>query len=418
MQLSMAAKMVCSVLYDSHCHLHEAAVDDGDRRAVALSSSASKTTQADVTHLVLCGTHPQIDWDLVEHVVTRSANVAVVSGFGVHPWFVPAEKTPTAPAVEHGGCRSESGDGGGDSSTASPAGLSMSLAEIVADLQRRLSLFPRAIVAEIGLDKLRGPPQAVQKDAFLAQLRVAAAHGRPVSVHCVGQYGLLMEVLQSLSAEDTPPAIIVHAFTGSTEVAKSLLNMKDKKRRPQKAASAAVESAEERGENAAEAIASSLLTQEKEHWPSHTPVVPQQQQQPKKTKRGGGASADKVRIKERIFFGVGLSTSFTVKNFATQTLPLLLSAQRMLLETDAHYCAERGWGSSGGAAECVAETCVYVDEQEHVEQLRAVMRAVEAAALQSPAVVKAAQEAGVAPGAMVREAVAAASTRAFAAVLT
>ncbi|KPI87280.1 hypothetical protein ABL78_3617 [Leptomonas seymouri] len=408
MHRTKATKAVYDFLYDSHCHLREVALCGAEGKASASSSSALDAVRSGVTHLVLCGTHPQIDWDLVEKAIPRSDGVQKISGFGVHPWFVPAfQPQSSAAAVEEagGGCCS-----GAPVDAPTPLSLSLSLSEMLTALEQRLCTYPHAIVAEIGLDKLRGPPEAIQKEAFIAQLRLAAAHQRPVSVHCVRHYGLLMQILQDLPAADTPPAIILHAFTGSMEVAKSLLNLKNKKR-TQPMLDTGAEPAEAEQTEMAMVPALTQLTDGKES--TGTPA----QQFKKKTKRGGVISADTVRIKERIFFGVGLSTSFTVKNFSTQTLPFLLSARRVLLETDEHYSAERCMNCDGGAAACSAESYVYVGEQEHVAQLSEVMHTVEVAAMQSGEFAKTAQESGLAPEAMARQSVVAAYADAFRSVL-
>ncbi|KPA81438.1 hypothetical protein ABB37_03806 [Leptomonas pyrrhocoris] len=410
MQRTMATKAACSFLYDSHCHLREAALCETAETAAtaAASSCALDDGRSSVMSIVLCGTHPQLDWDLVAKAIIKPNGVHKIPGFGVHPWLVPASppqtpeakltnpvSAPVAPSAQRRGA-------GGGCCSAAPADasahLSLSLAEILAELEGRLRTFPRAIVAEIGLDKLRGPPEAVQKEAFVAQLRIAAAHQRPVSVHCVRHYGLLLQLLQDLPAEDTPPAIILHAFTGSLEVAKSLLNLKNKKRTKAKLK---------------DVPAMSASTQSKKGSDCTEASAPQ----PKKTKRGGGPSAGTVRINERIFFGVGLSTSFTVKNFSTQTLPCLLSAQKVLLETDAHYGGERDCGCDGEATGGNATAGVYVSAREHAAQLEEVMRIVAVTALQSAELAKSAQASGLAPDVLVRQSVTAAYATAFRSVL-
>jgi Tat protein secretion system quality control protein TatD with DNase activity len=401
MQRAVTAKAACDLLHDSHCHLCRLTLRKAEEEDDAARVAPARDEVAD---LVICGTHPQIDWDLIAKVITRSPHTRVISGFGVHPWFVPAglsltkaEETITAPsdasADVSGGCCN-------DVSYVPRASLTAPLSDILVQLEHKLVEFPHAIVAEIGLDKLRGPSEEVQRDAFVAQLRIAAAHHRPVSVHCVRQYGLLMQILQDLSAEDTPPAIIVHAFTGTTEVAKSLLNLKNKKRtEPTRTTTAA----EPTVVNEADPSSASLAALPKPHA--------------KKTKRGSGSLAGTVRTKERIFFGVSLSNSFTVKNFAKETLPLLLSSQRVLLETDAHYTARLCCGSQGEEAVCTAESRVGVNEQEYARQLRDVMDAVLAAARESTELSKLAQEKGVTQDEIVHESIAVAYANAFRAVL-
>lgn len=354
---SRVASAVLLQFSDSHCHVKACA--SGTTLQCSRQPfqddlvTTNCTVRGQLRRLVVCGTHPAVDWSLVanlahtdsvrhmcwtckddiaEHCLgssddahtanpneaqvtgrCTSAPQSVVIGFGVHPWFVPELPTasettadtgsggkeaapgatpsaPPPPSHEAGahpktddgpGC--SCGEGGGGALTESSGAASMTLHDILLELEQRLQQHPTAIVGEIGLDKLRGPSEGAQVAAFVAQMRLAAKYHRPVSVHCVRQYGLLLQLLQDLPAEDTPPAIVLHAFTGSLDIAKSLLKLKNK----------------------------TSLT------PSPRPVV--------------------VKVKERIFFGVGSATSLTVKQFVERTLPFLLEQHRALLETDTHY---------------------------------------------------------------------------------
>lgn len=300
-------------LHDSHCHICLATSKEAHQSATGLREpkDTSDVTSAPTSvmlpqscgrYIVLCGTHPQLDWKLVcsfaalptaghstaavtdEEEEDTTLPVTVLCGFGLHPWFAPAKKSANmTPPVVNRSCCSPQGSmpQWRDSSTAS---LTYSMEEALEELESHLLLNPNAFVGEIGLDKLRGPPQEIQVEAFLAQVRLAAKYCRPVSIHCVRHYGLLLELLQSLTAEEVPPAFILHGFTGSHSIAKSLLNLKNKK---------CVDNT------------------------------------------AGGV----VRVKERIYFGVGPRTSFAVKGFEDQTLPLLLEQKRVLIETDAYYSA-------------------------------------------------------------------------------
>jgi Tat protein secretion system quality control protein TatD with DNase activity len=68
-----------------------------------------------------------------------------------------------------------------------------------------------------------------QRDAFMAQMRMAREYQRPVSVHCVRSFGLLLDCLTKLSFEQFPPAVVLHGYTGSVDFAKSLLKLPPKK---------------------------------------------------------------------------------------------------------------------------------------------------------------------------------------------
>ena len=76
-------------------------------------------------------------------------------------------------------------------------------------LRDRLCEHPGAIVGEIGLCKcaknLRGPGAKaknwpLQIQAFDDQLQIAAALGRPASIHCVKAHGTLLDCLSAAPA--------------------------------------------------------------------------------------------------------------------------------------------------------------------------------------------------------------------------
>lgn len=213
----------------------------------------------------------------------------VVVGFGVHPWYVP--ELPETPPKE---C--------GTTGTGNPTGIvfnAFTPEALLTELEERLKKYPNAIVAEIGLDKLRGPSPAAQEGLFLAQMRLAAQYQRPVSIHCVRHHGRLLELLDKglPYKEDVPPAVILHGFSGSSSVAQSLLKLKPKKASRRDAA---------------------------EGCPHKGPR---------------GSKADAVRIAERIYFGIGRATSLTLKDCLSATLPLLWKSRRVLVETDRFYRA-------------------------------------------------------------------------------
>lgn len=407
---STGRRLVYGFLHDSHCHLRR--MSPGARAASVSNPIAGvdcacrkcDDARSSVTGLVVCGTHPSIDWDAVAQVSTMHA--ATLIGFGVHPWFVPnrvGDENPASSIFQEYSsgeaccCRSRS-SAEANANLAASGAAAQSLSAILRLLEARLQQHPLASVAEIGLDKVRGPPESVQVEAFAAQLRLAAAYRRPVSVHCVRHYGRLLQVLRDLPAEHTPPAIILHAFTGSLEVAKSLLSLKSKRRTP--AGDGSVTPAQD-----AAATADSGTGAQR------------------KTKRAGTTS-DTVRIKDLIFFGVGVSTSFTVKNFSTQTLPFLVDARRVLLETDEHYSGiEAPTAASAGEFLAEVETqssvrggcraCLWVDPQEHVAKLTGVMERIHASMLQNSDFVQKAEASSMSVEAVLQDTLVHAYTAAF-----
>ncbi|RNF23781.1 Cut9 interacting protein Scn1 [Trypanosoma conorhini] len=291
--------MRCLSVTDSHCHVKLAASLPGDTSVGEVANPPPFTCH--IARAVMCGTHPDVDWDIVEAAAAQASRVrvppalsvtaeptvppVVIPGFGIHPWFVPHD----------------SGSAAGNGAAVGPVKgrneRERSAEELLSLLEAALQHHPEAIVGEIGLDKLRGPPEAVQLPIFVAQLRLAAKYGRPASLHCVRSFGKVLKALQDLPAEDTPPAIVLHGFTGSVDFARSAMMIR--KRR-------------------------SAL-------------------------KGGGSRSGTKTEPLRIFFGVGAVTSLRVKDFAEKTLPFLLREGRMLLETDAHHTLHLPPQGDGGA---------------------------------------------------------------------
>ena len=79
--------------------------------------------------------------------------------------------------------------------------------------------YPHAGVGECGLDKARTKQASLaqQKEVFTAHLEVAVARNRPLSPHCVRQYGGLLEMLP---APEAGPPVILHAWAGPADMVK------------------------------------------------------------------------------------------------------------------------------------------------------------------------------------------------------
>lgn len=194
-------------VYDSHCHVR--AVPDADH-------SGDETCE--VVGGLVCGTHPEVDWDLVERVADLQLDNLHV-GFGVHPWYTPASSAGSAtPDVE------VDGSGSVCCAVSSIELASTTVADLLSVLEKQLLRFPRSWVAEIGLDKMKGS-QALQIELCQQQLLLAGRLRRPVSLHCVRSFGPLLTLLSSIPAHLFPPVIVLHGFTGSPEFAKSLLKL-------------------------------------------------------------------------------------------------------------------------------------------------------------------------------------------------
>jgi TatD DNase family protein len=112
----------------------------------------------------------------------------VLPSFGYHPWYV-KERTP----------------------------------DWQAQLARFLDAVPSA-VGEIGLDRwIEGFDLAAQEEAFVWQLRLAAEHGLPVSIHCLKAWGPLVEILRR---EPRPPCgFLLHSYGGAPELVPGLTKL-------------------------------------------------------------------------------------------------------------------------------------------------------------------------------------------------
>ena len=151
--------------------------------------------------------------DTVESRQPRRDADATLMGFGIHPWYL-AGVEPDGPWLER--------------------------------LEQLLQEHPSGLVGEIGLCKLakcaRTHPDgkargfAVQRQVLQAQLDLATKYRRPVSIHCVQQHGVLLEMLQEITSKHqpdvdkgllpsflVPPTMAMHSFTGTAHHVKILL---------------------------------------------------------------------------------------------------------------------------------------------------------------------------------------------------
>jgi TatD DNase family protein len=76
-------------------------------------------------------------------------------------------------------------------------------------------------IGEIGLDTTAGQPRGPQEQAFRLQLALAAEHNLPVLIHCRGAFGWLLEMVHEI--EPRPVSGVLHAYAGSLEVARQLI---------------------------------------------------------------------------------------------------------------------------------------------------------------------------------------------------
>ena len=219
--------------FDAHCHVH---LQPSDAGIAVLGQGA-------VSGAALQSTRP-LDWDdcaaVARALEAGGEGVRVVRGYGVHPWYAHQVAVPEAPPAP------------------TPDAAPAPSAPWLTALAQRLVADPTAFVGEIGLDGPWVPPAEEwypnpdsnrprypnpdpapprdrpgpastfpdpQRPVFRAQLALAAAYGRAVSVHAVQCWGALQEDLRAQAAAPAglPPAVYLHAFGGKAGVVPSLL---------------------------------------------------------------------------------------------------------------------------------------------------------------------------------------------------
>lgn len=120
------------------------------------------------------------DWDSVQSLAGRDSRL--IPSFGLHPWFV---------------------------NSRSP--------EWFQTLSAKISAHSACGVGEIGLDRwMKGFDLPAQESAFRAQLNLADENQRPVTVHCLKAWGLLLEMLQSSDRPDR--GFLLHSYGGPAEM--------------------------------------------------------------------------------------------------------------------------------------------------------------------------------------------------------
>ena len=165
-------------MIDAHCHLHLLL------KRTTLPVVEERARSVGVDRIVSCSCSVT-DWD-----TQLTSDPFVLHQFGVHPWWA-AESRPT---------------------------------DWLDRLRELLHAHPSAGVGEIGLDKNKKStvPFPTQVDTFVAQLRIAKQLDRPCSVHCVNEYGPLMDILK---AEKVTTPVVIHSFSGSGDSVGQLLRV-------------------------------------------------------------------------------------------------------------------------------------------------------------------------------------------------
>lgn len=159
-------------LFDAHVHLQD------ERLAADRGGVVARAMAAGVTGMVCCGCTAG-DWAAVAELADRVPGL--IPAFGVHPWYVAGQPPDW-------------------------------LERLAGWLERH----PAAGVGEVGLDHAVAERDDVRQAEYLAaQLALARARGRPVSVHCRRAWAALADALRE--AGPLPAGFVVHAYSGGIE---------------------------------------------------------------------------------------------------------------------------------------------------------------------------------------------------------
>jgi TatD DNase family protein len=173
--------------FDSHAHIQRSRDGRGADVAALLQRALYTGVRA-----VLAPAVDRDDWDGLGKIATIPG-IELYFAWGLHPFFV-LEVTPKASR------------------------------ELLEELKFRLAGAPAQLraIGECGLDYRRArTPEARdhQLAVFRGHLELSRATGLPMSMHCVDAHGPLLELLRE---QPTPPSIM-HAFSGSADVARQFI---------------------------------------------------------------------------------------------------------------------------------------------------------------------------------------------------
>lgn len=167
-------------LIDSHVHLQ-------DNRYNPFLGDVLKRAQDSNIQLLFCNGTREDDWQMVLGLAGKYTQI--IPFIGIHPWH---------------------------SDQVSDNWLKI-LEELLANHS--------CGVGEIGIDRPCGIDSKHQREVFAAQLKVAVRYKRPVVVHCVKYWGLLLETLETLAKSTLPVPVMIHSFSGSMETMQRLVSL-------------------------------------------------------------------------------------------------------------------------------------------------------------------------------------------------
>jgi TatD DNase family protein len=175
--------------FDSHCHFDFVEFDE-DRKAVW------ETCQSlGVTGLVIPGVSPE-QWK--KAVMIAEAHSGIYYGVGLHPWFIK--------------------DIGNLDALQNDEAQTASLCEQIRQQLIISAQQPKCVaIGECGLDALIETPLPLQQLILDVHLQVANELSMPIIIHCRKAHN---EMLKCLGAQKIKAGGVIHAFSGSIDLAK------------------------------------------------------------------------------------------------------------------------------------------------------------------------------------------------------
>lgn len=163
-------------LVDAHLHIQDFGNDFN------IDDMLAQSKETEICYFV-CNSTSEADWDKVINLSDEYPQV--IPFLGIHPWFVNER--------------------------------SINWAEI---LEKYIMSYNCGI-GECGLDRLHGSTDAQNQEEILRiHIRLAAKYGRPISIHCVRYWGLLINILKS--EKNLPKSIMIHSYGGSEDFVRQL----------------------------------------------------------------------------------------------------------------------------------------------------------------------------------------------------
>lgn len=159
---------------DTHIHLQDYKTRSAPQVLAAAAAAGVRR--------VVCAAIREADWADVAALHEQNADT-VIPAFGLHPWYLED-------------CR---------------PGWETRLA-------RMFEKYPRALVGETGLDRLKNPQPLPQKEIFAAQADLARQYGRPLLIHAVKAQEWLEDLWNRL-----PPKFVFHSFSGKKELLQKIV---------------------------------------------------------------------------------------------------------------------------------------------------------------------------------------------------